>query len=129
MGKKVTKAIAIKEPVKLEVVPGNIKIIVQKFQRWNGIFALFHSETYGWVNVDELPTICLSRKKPGECNFRVDLLHLHDYHAPAFKTEEDCDEYIKRVLDDITGSKLGGIEVSIEIRLVEKPIDAEFTVQ
>jgi hypothetical protein len=110
------------------VTPGHIKMVIQKVQKWGSIYAYFHPTVTGWINAEKLPLITVSRLKPGGCNFRIDLLHAHDNHAPPFKTEELCDLYIARVMADIVNSDLGGVTVEFEIQLVEKPINAEYNV-
>lgn len=108
------------------VTPGHIHMVVQKVQKWGSIYAYFHPTVTGWINADKLPLITVSRLKPGGCNYRVDLLHTHDHHAPPFKTEELCDTYIARVMADIVNSDLAGVTVDFEIQLVEKPVEAEY---
>ena len=111
------------------VTPGTIKVVVQKVLRFGSILVYFHPVVTGWINIEILPTICLSRIKPGKCNFRLDRLDIHDNHTPPFDNEEACDAYITRVLTDITQANCGGIKVEVDIQLVEQPLEAEFSVE
>jgi len=78
-----------------------MKVIVRKVHEFNGSQrALFATDTEG-MDVSELGTVCLSRNKPGSCNFTLDSLHAHDYHAPSFKDADALEEYVARVQEDI----------------------------
>ena len=77
-----------------------MKVIIRKVHKFDGSLALFLADTEG-LDVSDLGTVCLSRKKPGGCNFTLDALHEHDYHAPTFTSEEEMEEYIDRVQEDI----------------------------
>jgi len=129
-GKEKTKVVKSTKALTIgAITPGMIKVIVQKVPRWNQILVYFHPVVTGWVNIGVLPEICLSRIKPGKCNFRLDRLDMHDGHTPPFDGEEACDAYITRVLTDITQANCGGVTVSFDIQLVEKPIEGEFVVE
>ncbi len=78
--------------------------------------ALFHSDLEG-MDVSAIGTVCLSRVKPGSCNFTLDTLHEHDGHAPAFGDAGEMDVYISRVQKDIE-ALLEDKEVQIETKTV-----------
>ena len=81
--------------------------------------ALFHSDPEG-MDVSALGTVCLSRVKPGSCNFTLDTLHEHDGHAPAFGNEEEMSAYISRVQKDIE-ALLEGVEVETKTVALASP--------
>jgi len=127
-GAKVTKVVT-KALTTGAIVPGTIKVVVQKIPRFGAILVYFHPVITGWINIEILPEICLSRIKPGKCNFRLDRLDMHDHHTPPFDDEEACDVYITRVLTDIIQADCGGVKIEVDIQLVEQPIEAEFSVE
>lgn len=47
-----------------------------------------------------LPEVSLSRV-PDHCFYPINKLQEHNFHAPAFDSEEEADEYEKRVLTAI----------------------------
>lgn len=64
-----------------------------------------------------LPVVDLSRRLTGNCMYRVDSLHMHDHHAPAFDNLDGTDhtdglnQYISRILDAINAGLSKGAEV------------------
>lgn len=113
------------------IVPGSIKIVVLKVQKWGRLFAYFHPCVTGWINIDAMPKICVSRVKPGGCNFRLDRLDTHDNHAPGFGSDSECDLYIQRVIGDIAAADCGGVTISVEIQVAEteKPTEVEYKLE
>ncbi len=83
-----------------------VKIKIEKIQLSDGDFSV-----HFFPEMDELSQqaiaagnhkVDLSRQKIGNSLFRVDQLDQHNNHASLRHTEKTVDEYIKRVMIDIT---------------------------
>ena len=115
------KKVVVKNDLPAEVQPGTIKVTVQKVQVSGVLLAYFHPEVTGWVNPELLPLISLARIH-GKCMYRLDKLNEHDFHAPPFHTDGECDLYIIRVLKDISEAKCGGAHIEVQVLVDDKPL-------
>jgi hypothetical protein len=118
------KKVIVKNDLPKDVAPGNIKIKVLKSGGNGYLVAFFHPEVTGWINPELLPEISLARIS-GRCMYRLDKLHEHDFHAPPFHSDADCDLYILRVLKDISEAKCDGAHIEVEIMVNDKPLQME----
>jgi hypothetical protein len=81
-----------------------VKVVVQK--RSDGVSQVFFAaqgdwqKLYGEVVPSKTMAISLSRNA-GKCFFPVFALQAHDSHTPAFKTEDERETYVNRVVTDI----------------------------
>ena len=82
-----------------------------------GVVVHFKGEVNG-TDVEKLPVVCLSRVKPGQCNYQVDELQNHDGHSPLHQTIEEANAYIERVLKDIQDG-LASQEIILETDKVD----------
>lgn len=80
--------------------------------------AFFLFEAEGAVLKSE-STVCMSRNKPGECNFALGAVHEHAPHSPVFANEEDFAAYVERITNDIRQViKENGYEPEKDLKLV-----------
>jgi len=96
--------IAIKDMFKIDVRLANCGAGVYK--------VFFHTKIPQHVKGQELPSISLS-KHPGNCWFRLDKLHEHDYHTSTFNGAE-VKIYVKRVLTEVQGLMLVNKLVTVD---------------
>ena len=87
----------------------DLKIVVDQHIKEDedaGFFiGVVHFQSTG-AKLEGAPTVCMSRTKKiapedGGCWFPIDALQEHNYHAPAFKSKEDPEEYRDRVMADV----------------------------
>jgi len=104
---------AIKDMFKIDVRLSTCGVGVYK--------VFFHTKIPQHVKAQELPSISLS-KHPGNCWFRLDKLHEHDYHTSTFNGAE-VKTYVKRVLTEVQGlmlvNKLVTVDEMQEIDTIE----------
>lgn len=101
----------------------SISIKVEIVEAASGEYvALFRGFVKGnEADMEKLPEISLSRVH-GKCYFRVDQLHQHDGHAPAWSDEVKMKEYIERVFNEIkTKCVEKGLMLNDEIQQVKIP--------
>jgi len=78
-----------------------IKVSVSKnSDNYGNFVAVVHFTSEGVKLVDP-PEVCVSRLKPGNCNYPIDNLAAHNSHSPPFSSEADMNAYIERVMDDV----------------------------
>ncbi|MBI1973032.1 hypothetical protein HYS50_03430 [Candidatus Woesearchaeota archaeon] len=78
----------------------------------------FHFQPEGSI-ISKEQTVCLSRNKPGECNFSLETIHEHAPHSPAFTSSQEFAEYVERITNDIrTVIKNNGYEPEKDLSLV-----------
>ena len=95
-----------------------VKVTAERIHMPGGeVLVHFKGEVDG-ADAEKLPVVCLSRNKPGKCNFRVDQLQEHDGHSPLHQTIEEANTYIERVLKDIQDG-LASQEIILEIDKVD----------
>lgn len=100
-----------------------INIKVEVVETGSGAYvALFRGIIGGEdIDLEKLPEVSLSRVH-GKCYFRVDQLHQHDGHAPAWSDEVKMKEYIERVFNEIkTKCVEKGLMLNDEIQQVKIP--------
>ena len=73
----------------------------EQTQNKNARVAFFMFEPDGAIFQKDNALICMSRSKPGECNFSLENLHEHNNHSPAFLDENEFAAYMERVINDI----------------------------
>jgi len=104
---------AIKDMFKIDVRLSTCGVGVYK--------VFFHSRVPQHVDAQQLPSISLS-KHPGNCWFRLDKLHEHDYHTSTFNGAE-VKTYVKRVLIELQGlmlaCKLATLDEMPEVDAIE----------
>jgi len=105
--------VAIKDMFKIDVRLSTCGVGVYK--------VFFHSRVPQHVDAQQLPSISLS-KHPGNCWFRLDKLHEHDYHTSTFNGAE-VKTYVKRVLIELQGlmlaCKLATLDEMPEVDAIE----------
>ena len=72
----------------------------EQTQNKNARVAFFMFETEGAI-LSKDTEVCMSRTKPGGCNFSIEKLHEHNNHSPAFLDESEFATYMERVINDI----------------------------
>lgn len=91
-----------------------MKVVVRKYSLPNGRYSVLFRGDPENLDVSEMGTVCLSRNKPGACNYPLNELEEHDYHAPPFSTQEGAEVYAARVKQDIRDILVGkGYEVTV----------------
>jgi len=88
-----------------------MKVYITKHVGLGTFSATFKADEEG-IDTSKLPPICLSRNKPGSCNFIIKEIENHGGHSPSFTSAKDRDYYIERVKGDIVEAlKSHGYEV------------------
>lgn len=58
----------------------------------------FHRIGNGWVNLQEIEGAHIIRCGKGGCGVELFLSHGHEFAGPTFKTENEAEEWITKVL-------------------------------
>lgn len=105
-----------------------VKVLVERIKLPDDRYiAWFKAELSDDIDVEKLPSISLARV-PDHCFYRVDKLQEHNFHAPPYNSKEEVNEYIKRVVKDISvaleplGIKMAKAGIEDANGLFAKPI-------